>query len=34
MNFMQDPDYKQHLEARTAGSDSVHFVIEGKDAFA
>lgn len=31
MNFMNDPDYKPHLDARTAGSDSYHFVIEAKD---
>ncbi|MEM9128721.1 MAG: DUF1330 domain-containing protein [Pseudomonadota bacterium] len=31
MNFMNDPEYKPHLEARTAGSDSYHFVIEAKD---
>ncbi|MEM6340722.1 MAG: DUF1330 domain-containing protein [Pseudomonadota bacterium] len=31
MNFMNDPDYKPHLDARTAGSESYHFVIEGKD---
>lgn len=31
MNFMNDPEYKPHLEARTAGSESYHFVIEGKD---
>ena len=29
--FMSDPDYKEHLDARTAGSDSRHFLIEGKD---
>lgn len=34
MNFMADPEYKPHLEARTAGSESVHFVIEGKDDLA
>ncbi|WP_147113233.1 DUF1330 domain-containing protein [Tateyamaria sp. syn59] len=31
MNFMNDPDYKPHLDARTAGSESFHFVIEGTD---
>lgn len=31
MNFMSDPQYKPHLEARTNGSTSFHFVIEGKD---
>ncbi|MEL6919926.1 MAG: DUF1330 domain-containing protein [Pseudomonadota bacterium] len=34
MNFMNDPEYKPHLDARTAGSDSSHFVIEGKDDLA
>lgn len=34
MNFMKDPEYKPHLEARTAGSESYHFVIEGKDDLA
>ncbi len=34
MNFMADPDYAPHLEARTAGSTSFHFVIEGKDDLA
>ncbi|WP_299891744.1 DUF1330 domain-containing protein [uncultured Ruegeria sp.] len=34
MNFMNDPEYKSHLEARTAGSESYHFVIEGKDDLA
>lgn len=32
--FMSDPDYVPHLEARTAGSKSVHFLIEGKDDLA
>jgi len=32
--FMADPDYGPHLAARTAGSDSTHFVIEGKDDLA
>ena len=31
MNFMNDPEYKPHLEARTAGSVSHHYLIEGKD---
>ncbi|MEM9394661.1 MAG: DUF1330 domain-containing protein [Pseudomonadota bacterium] len=31
MNFMQDPAYRPHLEARTAGSISLHYLIEGKD---
>ena len=34
MNFMNDPEYKPHLEARTAGSESYHFLIEGKDDLA
>jgi len=29
--FMSDPEYVPHLEARTAGSNSQHFLIEGKD---
>ena len=29
--FMSDPAYKPHFEARTAGSHSHHFLIEGKD---
>ena len=32
--FMADPGYMPHLEARTAGSDSHHFLIEGKDDLA
>ncbi len=32
--FMSDPDYVPHLKARTEGSDSVHFLIEGKDYLA
>ncbi len=32
--FMNDPDYALHLSARTAGSDSHHFLIEGKDDLA
>ena len=34
LNFMNDPAYKPHLAARTAGSESYHFVIEGKDDLA
>lgn len=34
MNFMNDPEYAPHLDARTAGSESFHFVIEGKDDLA
>lgn len=29
--FMSDPAYVPHLKARTAGSNSHHFLIEGKD---
>ncbi|MEM7586099.1 MAG: DUF1330 domain-containing protein [Acidobacteriota bacterium] len=32
--FMSDPAYVPHLEARTAGSNSHHFLIEGKDELA
>ena len=32
--FMKAPEYVPHLEARTAGSDSHHFLIEGKDDLA
>ncbi|MEM7206921.1 MAG: DUF1330 domain-containing protein [Pseudomonadota bacterium] len=32
--FMNDPGYAQHLAARTAGSESHHFLIEGKDDLA
>lgn len=32
--FMKDPEYVPHLEARTAGSISHHFLIEGKDDLA
>lgn len=31
MNFMNDLEYKPHLEARTNGSTSFHYLIEGKD---
>ncbi|MEM1285137.1 MAG: DUF1330 domain-containing protein [Pseudomonadota bacterium] len=31
MNFMNDPDYKPHLEARTNGSTSCRYLIEAKD---
>jgi uncharacterized protein (DUF1330 family) len=34
MSFMNDPEYKPHLAARTAGSASFHYVIEGKDDLA
>lgn len=29
--FMSDPGYVPHLQARTAGSVSHHFLVEGKD---
>ena len=32
--FMSDPEYVPHLRARTAGSNSEHFLIEGKDDLA
>ncbi|MGI9232857.1 MAG: DUF1330 domain-containing protein [Woeseiaceae bacterium] len=32
--FMSDPGYVPHLKARTAGSNSHHFLIEGKDDVA
>lgn len=34
MAFMQDPEYAPHLKARTEGSVSHHYLIEGKDEFA
>ncbi|MGJ8571254.1 MAG: DUF1330 domain-containing protein [Hoeflea sp.] len=32
--FMSDPGYVPHLQARTKGSTSHHFLIEGKDDLA
>ena len=32
--FMNDPEYIPHLKARTNGSVSHHFLIQGKDEFA
>ena len=32
--FMNDPEYAPSFEARTAGSVSNHYLIEGKDEFA
>jgi uncharacterized protein (DUF1330 family) len=32
--FMKDARNAPHLQARTAGSNSVHFLIEGKDDLA
>lgn len=34
LGFMNDPEYAPLLKARTAGSVSVHFLIEGKDDLA
>ena len=34
VGFMNDPEYTPHLQARTAGSVSHHFLIEGKDDLA
>lgn len=33
-SFMSDPEYVPHLQARTSGSDSLHYLIEGKDDLA
>lgn len=33
-NFMKDPEYRPHLDARHAGSESVHFLIKGQDDLA
>ncbi len=33
LGFMKDPEYIPHLEARTKGSASNHYLIEGKDEF-
>lgn len=32
--FMGDQEYAPHLAARTAGSQSFHFLVEGKDDLA
>lgn len=32
--FMADPDYAPHLEARTLGSVSHHFLVDGRDDLA
>lgn len=32
--FMSDPEYVPHLKARTAGSQSYHFLVEAKDDLA
>ena len=34
LDFMNDPEYAPHLKARTEGSLSHHYLIEGKDEFA
>lgn len=34
MAFMNDAAYAPHLKARTDGSDSHHFLIDGKDDLA
>lgn len=34
LNFMKDPEYVPHLEARTEGSVSNHYLIEAKDDLA
>lgn len=34
LNFMNDPEYAPHLNARTVGSESHHFLVEGKDDLA
>lgn len=34
LDFMNDAEYAPHLAARTAGSNSYHFLIEGKDDLA
>lgn len=34
LNFMKDPEYVPHLEARTSGSISHHFLVEAKDDLA
>lgn len=34
LDFISDPEYAPHLKARTAGSISNHYLIEGKDDLA
>ena len=34
LDFMQDPEYKPHLQARTAGSVSHHYLITATDDLA
>ena len=31
IQFMNDPEYKPHRAARSLGSTSFHFLVEGKD---
>ncbi|CAM1372968.1 DUF1330 domain-containing protein [Tenacibaculum xiamenense] len=33
-DFMSDPDYIPHLQARTKGSISNHYLVKGNDDFA
>lgn len=32
--FMADPEYAPHLAARTAGSESYHFLVDARDDLA
>ena len=32
--FMSDPEYVPHLEARTAGSTSFHYLVDARDDLA
>ena len=34
IGFMNDAEYAPHLKARTAGSRSFHFLVEGRDDLA
>ena len=34
LSFMKDPEYLPHFQARTSGSISNHFLIQGKDYMA
>ena len=34
LDFMNDPEYVPHLQVRTAGSASHHYLIEAKDDLA
>ena len=34
LDFMADAEYAPHLNARTAGSESFHFLVEAKDDLA